>query len=39
MATVTGLSGKEIYCLALKQYSAGELVVGHSVNSIGFLTT
>jgi Putative heavy-metal-binding len=34
---VTGLSGNEIYCLALKQYSAGELVVGNSVNSIGFL--
>jgi hypothetical protein len=23
MAKVTGLSGNEIYCLALKQYSAG----------------
>ena len=30
MAKVTGLSGNEIYCLALKQYSAGELVVGNS---------
>ena len=29
--------GNEIYCLALKQYSAGELVVGNSVNSMGFL--
>src|ERR1700686_2294488 len=37
MAKVTGLSGNEIYCLALKQYSAGELVVGNSVNSMGFL--
>ena len=37
MTTVTGLSGNEIYCLALKQYSAGELVVGNSVNSMGFL--
>ena len=36
MAKVTGLSGNEIYCLALKQYSAGELVVGNSVNSMGF---
>jgi uncharacterized protein YbjQ (UPF0145 family) len=37
VAKVTGLSGNEIYCLALKQYSAGELVVGNSVNSMGFL--
>jgi len=37
MAKVTGLSGNEIYCLALKQYLAGELVVGNSVNSMGFL--
>src|SRR3984957_6513785 len=35
MAKVTGLSGNEIYCLALKQYSAGELVVGNSVNFDG----
>ncbi|MGD0721812.1 MAG: heavy metal-binding domain-containing protein [Roseiarcus sp.] len=37
MAKVTGLSGNEIYCLALKGYAAGELVVGNSVNSMGFL--
>jgi uncharacterized protein YbjQ (UPF0145 family) len=37
MAKVTGLSGNEIYCLALKNYTAGELVVGNSVNSMGFL--
>ena len=37
MAKVTGLSGNEIYCMALKGYSAGELVVGNSVNSMGFL--
>ncbi len=37
MAKVTGLSGSEIFCLALKQYSAGEIVVGNSVNSMGFL--
>jgi len=37
MAKVTGLSGNEIYCLALKQFSPGELVVGNSVNSMGFL--
>ncbi len=37
MAKVTGLSGNEVYCMALKNYSAGELVVGNSVNSMGFL--
>ena len=37
MAKVTGLSGNEIYCLALKGLSPGELVVGNSVNSMGFL--
>ena len=37
MAKVTGLSGNEIYCLTLKNYTAGELVVGNSVNSMGFL--
>ncbi len=37
MAKVTGLSGNEIYCMALKGYSAGQLVVGNSVNSMGFL--
>lgn len=37
MAKVSGLSGNEIYCLALKGYTAGELVVGNSVNSMGFL--
>ncbi|QGM47800.1 heavy metal-binding domain-containing protein [Methylocystis heyeri] len=37
MAKVTGLSGNEIYCLARKQLSPGEIVVGNSVNSMGFL--
>jgi uncharacterized protein YbjQ (UPF0145 family) len=37
MAKVTGLSGNEIFCLAQKNYTAGELVVGNSVNSMGFL--
>ncbi|MGN6424460.1 MAG: heavy metal-binding domain-containing protein [Asticcacaulis sp.] len=37
MASVTGLSGNEIYCMALKGYTPGELVVGNSVNSMGFL--
>jgi uncharacterized protein YbjQ (UPF0145 family) len=37
MAKVTGLSGNEIYCMALKNYAPGEIVVGNSVNSMGFL--
>jgi len=37
MAKITGLSGNEIYCMALKNYAPGELVVGNSVNSMGFL--
>ena len=37
MAKVTGLSGNEIYCMALKGLNPGELVVGNSVNSMGFL--
>ena len=34
---MTGLSGNEIYCLGLKGFSPGELVVGNSVHSLGFL--
>jgi uncharacterized protein YbjQ (UPF0145 family) len=37
LAKVTGLSGNEIFCLALKKYRPGELVIGNSVNSMGFL--
>lgn len=37
MAIMTGLSGNEMYCLALKGISAGELVVGNSVHSLGFV--
>jgi uncharacterized protein YbjQ (UPF0145 family) len=37
MASVSGLSGNEIYCMALKNYAPGEIVVGNSVNSLGFL--
>ena len=37
MAMVSGLSGNEIYCMALKHYAPGEIVVGNSVNSMGFL--
>lgn len=37
MTTVTSLSGNEIFCLALKDYTPGEIVIGNSVNSMGFL--
>ena len=37
MAIMTGLSGNEIYCLNLKGLSPGELLVGNSVHSMGFL--
>src|SRR4051794_33403997 len=35
MPVMTGLSGNEIYCLAIKNYSPGELVIGNSVFSMG----
>jgi len=34
---MTGLSGNEIYCLHLKGFEAGELLIGNSVYSMGFL--
>ncbi len=37
MSIVTGLSGNEMYCLALKGLRPGELVVGNSVYSLGFV--
>jgi uncharacterized protein YbjQ (UPF0145 family) len=37
MPIITGLSGNEIYCLNLKGLRPGELVVGNSVHSLGFL--
>jgi uncharacterized protein YbjQ (UPF0145 family) len=37
MAILTGLSGNEMYCLALKDLKPGELVIGNSVHSLGFL--
>lgn len=37
MAVMTGLSGNEMYCLHLKGMSAGEVVVGNSVFSVGLL--
>ena len=39
MAIMTGLSGNEMYCLHLKGFSPGELVVGNSVYSMGFFGT
>lgn len=37
MATMTGLSGNEIYCLQLKGLQPGNLVIGNSVFSMGFV--
>ncbi len=37
MAAMTGLSGNEMYCLHLKGFSPGELVIGNSVYSLGFV--
>lgn len=36
-AVMTGLSGNEMYCLHLKGLEAGDLVLGNSVYSMGFL--
>ena len=37
MPIMTGLSGNEIYCLGLKGLTPGEIVIGNSVQSIGFI--
>jgi len=37
MPIMTGLSGNEMYCLNLKGLTAGELAIGNSVHSLGFL--
>ena len=37
MPVMTGLSGNEIYCLHRKGFTPGELVIGNSVFSMGFL--
>jgi len=39
MTVTTGLSGNEIYCLAQKQFSPGNIVIGNSVYSLGLLKT
>src|SRR6478736_6522352 len=36
MPIMTGLSGNEIFCLNLKGFAPGELVIGNSVFSMGF---
>jgi uncharacterized protein YbjQ (UPF0145 family) len=37
MPVMSGHSGNEIYCLGLKRFLPGELVLGNSVYSMGFL--
>ncbi len=37
MTVMTGLSGNEMYCLHLKGFAPGELVIGNSVYSLGFI--
>jgi uncharacterized protein YbjQ (UPF0145 family) len=39
VAVNTGFSGNEIYCLAKKDLAPGELVIGNSVCSMGFVGT
>jgi uncharacterized protein YbjQ (UPF0145 family) len=37
MPVMTGLSGNEMFCLHLKGFAPGELVIGNSVYSLGFI--
>lgn len=37
MLETTGLSGNEIFCLQLKNYTPGSLVVGNSVHALGLI--
>jgi uncharacterized protein YbjQ (UPF0145 family) len=37
MPVMSGLSGNEMYCLRLKGLAPGEMVIGNSVYSLGFL--
>jgi uncharacterized protein YbjQ (UPF0145 family) len=34
---MTGLSGNEVYCLRLKGFTPGDIVIGNSVHSLGIL--
>jgi len=38
MGVITGLSGNEMYCLSRKGFSPGNLAVGNSVFSLGFIS-
>src|SRR3954466_6591891 len=37
MPVMSGLSGNEMYCLNRKGFAPGDLVIGNSVYSLGFL--
>ena len=37
MAVMTGFSGNEMFCLALKGFRPGDIVIGNSVHSLGFI--
>ena len=37
MTVTTGLSGNEIFCLAKKNYTPGNIVVGNSIHSLGII--
>jgi uncharacterized protein YbjQ (UPF0145 family) len=37
MAVTTGLSGNEIYCLAQKNFTPGNIVIGNSIYSLGII--
>ena len=37
MPVMTGLSGNEMYCLHQKGLQAGDMVIGNSVFSVGFI--
>lgn len=37
MTVMTGFSGNEMFCLGLKGFKPGDLVIGNSVHSLGFI--
>ena len=37
MTVMTGFSGNEMLCLALKGFKPGDIVIGNSVHSLGFI--